>query len=31
MKTLTNDENVFIPTKADKILYKPYPDEEISS
>ena len=28
-KTLTNNPDVFIPSKMDKILYKPYPIEEI--
>ena len=28
-KTLTNNPDVFIPSRMDKILYKPYPKEEI--
>ena len=30
MKTLTNDENVYFASKTDKLLYKPYPKEEIN-
>ena len=30
MKTLTNDENVYLASKTDKLLYKPYPKEEIN-
>lgn len=30
MKTLTNDENIFIESKTDKFLYKPYSEEEIN-
>ena len=30
MKTLTNDENIFIESKTDKLLYKPYSEEEIN-
>ena len=29
MKTLTNDENVYFASKTDKLLYKPFSDEEI--
>ncbi len=28
-KTLTNNPDVFLPSKTDKILYRPYSDEEI--
>lgn len=30
MKTLTNDENAYFSSKTDKILYKPYSEEEIN-
>ena len=30
MKTLTNDENAYFSSKTDKILYKPYSQEEIN-
>lgn len=30
MKTLTNDENIFIESKTDKLLYKPYSEDEIN-
>lgn len=31
IKTLTNDENVYFASKTDKILYKPYSEEEINN
>lgn len=30
VKTLTNDENVYFASKTDKLLYKPYSNEEIN-
>ena len=29
MKTLTNNEDIFIESKTDKLLYKPYSEDEI--
>ena len=29
MKTLTNNEDMFIESKTDKLLYKPYSEDEI--
>ena len=31
MKTLTNDENVYFASKTDKLLYKPYSNEEVNN
>ena len=31
MKTLTNDEDIYFASKTDKLLYKPYSNEEINN
>ena len=31
VKTLTNDENVYFASRTDKLLYKPYSNEEINN